>query len=925
MLSKIKFFFFLIIILPATNLDIHAQIKVHIALCEKKVNPIGVPVSGIRFSWQMQSKERKQFQKAYQIVMSSEKAALLAGQYNIWNSGIIQSSQSIFVLYKGKKLMPGEKYFWRVRVWSNINKVSEWSEANFFITGLEGESDWNQARWIGYEELADSMIIAPGVEVPSTLGNKGLQRPIVPLFRKQITVNKKIKQALVFICGLGQYELSINGSKTGAGFLTPGWTYYDKRCLYDVYDITPNLLPGNNAVGVITGNGFYNINRERYVKMVVAFGMPKLLCKIKITHTDGTTTNIVSDETWKTSPSPITFASIFGGEDYDAQLEQEGWNTTKFDDSKWKMALLVKPPGGTLSPAQDYPVVIADSFAVKRIIQPQPDQYVYDFGQNCSGIIELKVKGRKGQVVKIIPAELLNKQQLPNQDASGKPYYFSYTLKGEGTEVWRPRFTYYGFRYAQVEGAVPDSASRNELPTIISLVSLHNRNSSPATGTFECSNNLFNQINDLIRWAVKSNFQSVLTDCPHREKLSWLEVVHLMGNSIHYNYDAYHLFRKLVQDMIDAQLPNGLVPDIAPELVVFGGGFRDSPEWGSASVIIPWLVYTLYGDKEIISKAYPMVQKYVTYLKNKSNNNILSHGLGDWYDYGPKPQGEAQLTPKSVTATAIYHYDVMLLGKMAALLQKRDDELAYKKLQEEIKTAFNSTFYNAEGHVYSTGSQTAMAMPLCVGLVDESNRQQVLKNLVDSIYKTNKALTAGDIGFHFLIQALDEGGASQLIYDMNNRNDVAGYGYQLKKGATSLTESWPALEEVSNNHLMLGHIMEWFYSGLAGIGQEINSIGFNKIKIRPQPVGDITSAKGTFQSPYGLIVSNWKKEGNKFLLKVEIPVNVSAIVYIPVYPKAVIHEGGKMVGSGKEIKLVGTSNEIASLEIGSGSYSFEVK
>lgn len=903
------------------SLNVSAQLQVASALCENKINPLGVSVSDVHFSWQLTSKENSQLQKSYQVVVSSTKEQLLAGVYDVWNSGVKESRQSIFVAYNGRHLKPGEKYFWSVKVWDNNNKPSVWSVPGYFITGLEKTSDWSNAQWIGYEELPNSMRVAPGAENAASVGDKLKKRAIVPLFRKKFSADKNIKQALVFISGLGQYELSLNGTKTGDNFLAPGWTYYDKKCFYNVYDVTKELINGNNAIGVTVGNGFYYINRERYIKMVTGFGFPKMICKIKISYTDGTEKNIVSDKSWKTAPSPVTFTSIYGGEDYDAQLEQKDWNEPAFDDTKWKMALIVKTPSPLLEAEQDYPVKIMDSFVVKKIIQPQAGGYVYDFAQNISGIVEIKVKGKKGQTVKLTPGELLNQQLLPNQSASGAPFYFSYTLKGDGVETWRPQFTYYGFRYVLVEGAVPAGEAGNVLPQIQSLVSLHNRNSAPATGSFQCSNPLFNQINELIRWAVKSNFQSVITDCPHREKLSWLEQDHLMGNSIHYNYDVYHLFKKLVQDMKEAQLPDGMVPDIAPELVVFGGGFRDSPEWGSSAVIIPWLIYTLYGDEDILKDAYPMIKKYVAYLKSKSSHNIVSHGLGDWFDYGPKEPGVAQLTPIALTATAIYYYDVLLMQKMAALLNKKEDERLYKLSEKEIKTAFNNKFYNPITKVYSTGSQTAMAMPLCFGLVEEADRKKVLQNLVDSIYKNNKALTAGDVGFHFLVQALDEGGASQLLFDMNNRNDVAGYGYQLKKGATALTESWAALEEVSNNHLMLGHIMEWFYSGLAGIGQEKNSVGFKLIKIRPQPVGDITSAEGTFNSPYGWIKTAWKKENKKFLLYVEIPVNTTSNVYLPATATSSVYLDGEKISSNK-IKIEDAGVVIT---VGSGKYNFEVR
>jgi len=497
-----------------------------------------------------------------------------------------------------------------------------------------------------------------------------------------------------------------------------------------------------------------------------------------------------------------------------------------------------------ISEEKDFPVEIKESISVKTIKKLTDGNFLYDFAQNASGIIELKVQGKKGQVVRLTPSELITKENQPNQSASGSPYSFSYTLKGDGVEIWRPRFTYYGFRYVKVEGAVPASEkTMGETARILDLKLLHNRNVTPSTGTFSCSNGLFNRTFDLINWGIKSNLQSVLTDCPHREKLGWLEQTFLMGSSVHFNFDLYELYRKQVNDMMEAQLTNGLVPDIAPEYVPFDGGFRDSPEWGSASVILPWLIYKWYGDVSVMEKAWPMMVRYVEYLKGKSDKHIVSHGLGDWFDYGPRQPGEAQLTPKALTATSIYYYDVKLMSEMASVLKKTEEQTKLAAMAKEIKAAFNAKFFNPEKGVISTGSQTAMAMPWCVGLVDERYKTKVLQNLEDSIRTQGKPLTAGDVGFRYLVEALTFGGKSQLLYEMNARDDVPGYGFQLKKGATALTESWPALENVSNNHLMLGHLMDWFYAGLGGISQTEKSVAYKEIVIRPEMVGDLTWVK----------------------------------------------------------------------------------
>ena len=917
----IKYFSFLFCLLLA--LQCCAQLKISSALCENKINPFGVNLSKIHFSWQAENIKRGFFQSAYQIVIASSEKKLLQDEIDVYNSGKVEKNESINVLYKGKKLHAGQCYFWRVRVWNKQKNVSLWSEIFSFTTGLFDKNDWSNAKWIGYEDLPDSMIVSRGIHAPEIEAsyNKCLQRTIIPYFRKNFSINKKVASAIAFVTGLGQYEMSINGNKVGNDFLSPGWTDYSKTCLYNMYDITKMLTDGINTIGVIVGNGFYNINRERYYKFVVASGNPKMICKIKITYTDGSTANIVSDNSWKTSPSPITFTSIYGGEDYNAMLEQEGWDKNLFNDNNWKNAIFVKAPTGILQPEIDFPLQVMDTINVKQIMKTKENIFLYDFAQNASGIIQLKVKGNKGDTIKLIPAELIDAEKKPNQKASGTPYYFTYILKGNGVENWQPKFSYYGFRYVLAEIITPDSLLHAPSSSIISLSLLHTRNSTTADGTFSCSDTLINKINTLIQWAVKSNLQSVITDCPHREKLGWMEQDYLMGNSIHYNYDIKLLYKKLVKDMMDAQTLEGLVPDIAPEFVLFSDGFRDSPEWGSACVILPWLLYRWYGDTETMKEAYPMMKKYIDYLKSKSNNHILSYGLGDWYDYGPNFPGEAQLTPKALTATAIYYYDVLLLSKMAALIENKNQSHDLLKASMEIKNAFNKKFFDNKNCVYATGSQTAMSLPLCVELVEKKYRKKVLQNLIDSITNSGKALTAGDIGFHFLIQALDNGGASQLIYEMNNRNDVPGYGYQLKKGATALTESWQALEQVSNNHLMLGHIMEWFYTGLAGIDQAENSVAFKHIVIRPQIVGTITNAKGTFNSPYGLIFSEWKKEKYNFQLHIIIPANTTATVYLPAKSPSKLFENGKEINN----KDFHCKDHSIIINVSAGEYTFEVK
>jgi hypothetical protein len=790
-------------------------------------------------------------------------------------------------------------------------------------TGILSTQDWKGAQWIGYEKIPDSL-----VDVLPTDGKKDKYKGtnVLPLLRKSFVVNKDISSATMFISGLGQFELSINGKKIGDHFLDPGWTKYDKQALHVSFDVTHNLNRGSNAVGVMLGNGFYYIPPVpgRYRKLKTAFGYPKMICRLFIQYNDGSVENIISNDSWKTSVGPITFSSIYGGEDCDANLEQENWNQPGFDDSKWKPVEIVEGPP-VLNSQMAEPVKLMDTFSVQRTQKINDHTWVYDFGQNASGIPQIEVRGRRGDTVRIFPSELLKKEGTANQRATGSPYYFEYILKGGGVETWQPRFSYYGFRYMQIDLA---PKTPGNLPAIVELKTLHNQNAAGKVGSFNCSNELFDKTYSLIDWAIKSNMVSVLTDCPHREKLGWLEQAHLMGNSLCYNYDLINLYRKQVEDMKYSQTSEGLVPEIAPEYVKFdwgGGMFRDSPEWGSSLVIVPWYMYKWYGDKEILQSSYEAMKKYIAYLQSEAKDYILTQGLGDWYDLGPKPPGVSQLTPMGVTATAIFYYDLDILNRIATLLDKKDDARQFAELAVKVKEAFNHKFFNKNTKQYATGSQTANAMAVYMNLVEPQYKKAVVENIVKDIRSRNNSLTAGDIGYHYLLSVLHDEGRDDVIYDMNSRTDVPGYGYQLAKGATALTESWAALPTSSNNHFMLGHLMEWFYRGLGGIDQSENSVAFKDITIRPEVVGDVTQATTSHESMYGPISTNWAKTKDSFQLRVEIPANTTAIVYLPATVSSKIIEGNHPVVNNKEMQILGKEEGRMKVRIGSGSYLFVVK
>ncbi|MHB8521756.1 MAG: family 78 glycoside hydrolase catalytic domain [Limisphaerales bacterium] len=892
------------------------DLKVEGLRCEYLVNPLGVDSPQPRLSWTLDSKERGQVQTAYQLLVAGSPrgivamdgltgAAPLIPRGDWWNTGKVKSDQTIGIVYGGQPLRSGTRVFWKVRVWDKDGQASAWSEPAFWQMGLLEAKDW-QARWIAAETSP-----APA-------------RPPLPLLRREFQVTRSVQRATVFVCGLGFYELRLNGEKVGDQVLDPGWTNYRKTCLYATYDVTGQIVRGANAFGVMLGNGMYNVTGGRYVKFTGSYGPPKLILQLRLDFADGTSTQVVTDESWRGAPGPLTFSCIYGGEDCDARREQAGWDKPGFNDSAWQPAAVVEGPGGRLVSQSDPPIKLMNRFKTVKVTEPRPGVFVYDLGQNFSGWPQLTVRGPAGATVKLTPGELLEPNGLVSQRSSGGPTYFSYTLKGEGIETWHPRFSYYGFRYVQVEGGVPRDRASTAVaqPVVLGLEGQFIHSSARTVGRFECSNALLNRIHSLVLAAIESNLQSVLTDCPHREKLGWLEVSHLLGPAIMFNYDVPALYAKICRDMAASQLENGLVPDIAPEYTVFGGGFRDSPEWGSACAVNPWLLYQRYGDTSALAQNYDVIARYVGYLGRQAKDHIVSHGLGDWYDIGPKPPGESQLTTKGLTATAIYYQDIEILGRTAALLGKNEDARKWTALAAEVRRAFNARFFNAATSQYDRGSQTANAMPLVLGLVEPGDEAAVLASLVKDVRSRGNQVTAGDIGFRYLVEALRTGGHSDVLFDLVTRRDGPGYAMQLAKGATTLTEAWDADAASSQNHCMLGHVEEWFYTGLGGINPDPTGPGFRKLIIKPQIVGDLTWVRVSYEYVSGTVRSAWQIDKRRLLLDVTIPPNTTAMVYVPTLDAAKVTEGGKPAAKVKGVEFVRQENRAAVYHVGPGVYRF---
>lgn len=869
------------------------------------IDQTAITTGGIRLGWQMAADANGERQSAYEITICEN-----VTNKKVYTTGKVKSSQSQLVNVPALK--PNTHgYYWQVRVWNEKGEASDLSKKQK-IRVVPEKID---AEWIGAITRKDAKL--PYGRFPNSVFKKDsfktkwadvdtLSAKSIILRKGFDTGRKRITDAVVYVCGLGHYRLNINGATVGDAEFAPVWSEYDKTVYYNVFDVTDLITAGGNAVSVLLGNGMFNVQRMgRYSKLQTSFGPPQMLLRLEINYADGTRQVIKSGGDWKYSLSPITFNSIYGGESYDARLEQQGCCKAGFDDSRWRKAVVTEGPKGRLTPQTVQPVRImerygikswkpipADSLAsasksTKREIHPSA--FVADMGQNLAGFPEITVSGKRGQKVTLIVAEKLTRQGACDQRQTGRQHYYEYTLKGDGTdETWHPHFSYYGFRYIQVEGAVLEGQPNPDgLPVLKRLNSCFIYNSAEEVSSFECSNPLFTDTHRLIERAERSNMQGVLTDCPHREKLGWLEQDHLCGPSLLYNYDMTRYAPKVIRDITDTQKADGMVPTTAPQYISFGNLFDDSPEWGSTLVILPFMYYDQYGDSTLITDNYEPMRRYVDYLTTRADNGIVSHGLGDWYDYGPWRAGFSKNTPVPLVATAHYIFDLQLLVRAARMTGRTADAEKYSVMLDKTVESFNREFFKPDSCTYGTGSQTSNALPLYLGLTG-GNKQGVLASLVNDIKEHGNRLTTGDVGNRYLFQTLAQNGLNELLYTMLNHYETPGYGFQLRHGATTLTEQWDPNQGSSLNHFMMGQIDEWLFKTLAGIQNQPGTHGLRHLLIQPTLVGDLQYVKASTHSLYGKISVDCTRTS----LTVEIPVGSDATVVLP-------NGERKQVGSGQ--------------------------
>ena len=888
--------------------------------CEYTDNPLGLETQRPRFSWILTSSQRGQMQTAYQILVASSPENLSQGKGDKWDSKKLASDQSVTVVYQGKELKSGEKCWWKVRVWDKNGKAGAFSEPATFEMGLLKQSDW-RGQWIG----ADSSISSP-------------------LLRREFAISGSIKRAKAYISGLGWNEFYINGKKVSDHVLDPATSYYNNdqpfelgtRVLYVTHDVTEYLQKGQNALGVMLGNGWYSNDEGVLGKELIgrqSFGKtPILRLQMEIEYTDGRVESIVSEDKWKVSDGPIRANEICLGEDYDARLEMTGWNSPGYNDSKWVNAGVVTPPSGKMV-AQILPAVkVIKNMKPIKITEIEKGVYIYDFGQHFSGWTQLNVEGPEGTKVKMRYAGILyDDGRLDTRNQRVATQTDTYTLNGKGTEVWEPRFTLHGFRYVEVTG-FPGT------PTLKNLEGRFVYNAVETSGSFESSNKLINQIHSNVLWTFKSSLQGIPQDAAERsERVAWLGDTGFNLEDYLFVLNTASFWSKWLDDIKDSQKTDGDLPVVSP--LHWRKTYYMWPTWKSTYPLVAWYLYQYYGDERVLETHYDGIVKLMEFLGKQADNYIIAKDLGDhmepdraagYSNFAPKR------TPPEITATGFYYFDAWILAQAAKVLGKTEDYKRYSLLAENIKKAYNEKFLNKETNQYSTGSQTSNAMSLQLGLVPKEREKAVLANLVDDIMIKNEGhLSTGILGTNALEQVLGKLGRADVMFKIATQTTYPSWGYTISKGATTVWEAFEIESKkpytVSLNMKMFGSTEIFFFRDLAGIGR--GDIGFKQIIIRPCIVGDLTYAKASLKTVRGVIAVDWKVADRLLDMKVTLPTNSKGKVSVPKMQlkNVTITESGNTLWKdglyvNKVLGINGGSEteDYVTFDVGSGNYMFQL-
>ena len=771
--------------------------------------------------------------------------------------------------------------------------------------------DFDDDTWPGAKEIAQ-MGDSPWGQPAQT----GLVLPPPPYLRKSFFVYKPVKRAVVYASALGLYELQINGKRVGQDYFTPGWTDYTKRVYYQAYDVTNLLTQSGNAIGAILADGWYTgylgfgRKREHYGSE------PRLLVQLEIEYPDGTTQTIVTDESWKASYGPLFESDFLMGETYDGRKEAADWCSYWFDASNWQPVAVTDRIEAKI---ESYPGVTVRKIMdinAKEITEPKEGAYVFDMGQNFAGWVRLKASGEAGTKIVLRFAEMLNPDgTVYTTNLRAARCTDTYILKGGGEEIWEPRFTYHGFRYVEVTG-YPGK------PPLDAITGVVVHSDTPLVGAFECSDPMVNQLYKNIVWGQRGNFIEVPTDCPQRdERLGWTGDAQIFIRTATYNMDVAAFFTKWLVDLEDAQSPEGGFPDVAPRKVAMGDG---TAAWGDAGVICPWTIYEVYGDKRVIERHFESMKKWIAYLKANSKGLLRpAKGYGDWVSI-------ASDTPKDVIATAYFAYSTRLLSKMAAAIGKDKEAKQYEDLFLQIKAAFNEAYVSEDTRIKGE-TQTCYLLGLYFDLLAPDKRQQAAEHLVERIRAKNWHLSTGFVGLSYLLPTLTETGHLDIAYRLLTNDTFPSWGYSIRNGATTIWERWDGWTEEkgfqdpgmnSFNHYAFGSVGRWLFNTVAGI--DTDGPGFKQIIIRPRPAS-ITSAKASYDSINGRIVSDWKLEDGTFTLNVTIPANTTATVYVPAETARGVTESGRPATKARGVRFLRIKQGTAAFAVGSGSYEFKSK
>ena len=876
---------------------------------EHKKNPAGIDVQNPRFSWKIAGTGNNIMQTAYSIRISADQKFPSSGI--VWQSGKVTSGESVLQEYKGPSLRSGQRYFWQVKVWDNRGKESKWSETAYWETGFFSPSDW-KAKWIEME--SDTNRYSPS-----------------PHFRKEFVVSKTVARAMVYVTSHGLYELHLNGAKVGDLVLTPGWTTYGKRLQYQVYDVTAMITKGNNAVGAVLGDGWYRGTLAWGNNWAIYGKKLGLLMQMKITYTDGSEDLVITDETWKCSnDGAIRMNDLYNGEIYDATRKLTGWNLPGYDEKSWI---------NVITASYNIPLVGEESVPVRKINEIKPvkifktpgGSLVADMGQNMVGWIRIKVSGPKGSVIKIRHAEVLDKYgEFYTENLRAAKCELLYTLAGTGEEIYEPRFTFMGFRYIEVTG-FPGTLTADNITGIV----IHS--DMELTGSYESSSALLNQLQHNIQWGQKGNFVDVPTDCPQRdERLGWTGDAQAFSRTAAFNFNVASFFTKWLKDVTLDQKPGGEVPDVIPDVLNRQDAKSAQPSagWGDAAVIVPWTMYTVYGDRRLLEQQYPGMRAWVEYIKKRAGDSYIWKGgskYGDWLFYHPpvnnhpEPDGH---TDHDFIATAFYAYSSKLLSDAARELGKADDEKYYEELFYKIKEVFLHEYVTPAGRV-GTNSQTSYVLALMFDLLPEELKEKSAQFLVNDIRSRRNHLSTGFLGTPYLCHILTQSGHNNVAYDLLLQETYPSWLYPVKMGATTIWERWDGQKPDSTfqdagmnsfNHYAYGAIGDWMYRISAGI--EARSPGYKEILIQPHFTDRLSYSRASFESPYGTIASGWERKEGKITVRVRLPANTSALILLPADDPVKVTESGAPVSGNKKFRSVVKQGKNVAIETGSGEYVF---